>query len=167
MEESINRSLQRDKDTWMTGLEERFALPDCHPSQMSPLALAYVGDAVYELLVRTVLVRTAQEPVQRLHRKSSSLVKAETQSRIIAEIEPLLHETEAAVYHRGRNAKANTKAKNADIVDYRRATGLEALFGYLYLAGETERLQELVRTGLEAVQPDDSPVNHRHPENRG
>ncbi len=116
--------------------------------QYSPLVLAYLGDAVYELMIRTRVVSGGNAPVKSLHKTSSGLVKAETQARLIAAIEPELTETERAVYKRGRNAKAASVAKHATVRDYRVATGFEALAGYLYLSGQYERLTELVDLGI-------------------
>ncbi len=113
------------------------------PAQRSPLELAYLGDTVFDLIVRTRLVCEANEPVNKLNRKATAIVNAENQSRMVEVLEPLFTEEEAAVYRRGRNAKAATHAKNASIQDYRRATGLAAVFGYLYLKGEYARLLEL------------------------
>ena len=118
---------------------------DIHAAQRSPLNLAYVGDSVMDLIVRTELVSSGNEPVHVLHRKASAIVNAANQSRMAGALEPLFTEEEAAVYRRGRNAKAATHAKNASIQDYRRATGLEAVFGYLYLKGDYARLMELYR----------------------
>ncbi len=117
----------------------------------SPLVLAYIGDAVFEVFVRRRLVLAGNEPVNRLHHAASALVKAETQSRMIAGIQELLTEKEAAVYRRGRNAKSHTVAKNASVTDYRRATGFEALMGYLYLDGQQARMLELMEKAVEAV----------------
>ena len=113
------------------------------PVQRSPLELAYLGDTVFDLIVRTRLVCDANEPVNKLNRKATAIVNAASQSRMVEILEPLFTEEEAAVYHRGRNAKAATHAKNASIQDYRRATGLEAVFGYLYLQGKMDRIMEL------------------------
>jgi ribonuclease-3 family protein len=90
--------------------------------------------------------------VNKLNKKTSSIVKAESQSAMIGVIEPMLSEHEEAVYKRGRNAKSYTSAKNASIGDYRRATGFEALMGYLYLSGQYERMMELVKAGLESLE---------------
>ncbi len=142
------------KETLMTelvrSLEEKYALPDFDAKQYSPLTLAYIGDCIYELIIRTLLVRESNAPVNKLHRTASSLVKAETQSEMIGVFEErgLLTEEEELVFHRGRNAKAYTHAKNASIQEYRRATGFEAVCGYLYLKGDVGRLVELVSTGL-------------------
>ncbi|MBQ9063827.1 MAG: ribonuclease III [Blautia sp.] len=114
----------------------------------SPLTLAYLGDAVYEIVVRTALVKKGNCPVNRLNQMASSLVKASAQSAVAASIEPLLSDEEASVYRRGRNAHSYTMAKNASMSDYRRATGVEALVGYLYLQGKTDRILELLKAGL-------------------
>ncbi|MCI6794744.1 MAG: ribonuclease III [Lachnospiraceae bacterium] len=118
------------------------------PEQYSPLTLAYIGDAIYEIYIRTMIVTRANAPVHLLHEKSSALVRAGKQSEIVGILEPLFTEKERQVYHRGRNAKAYTKAKNAGILEYRRATGLEAVMGYLYLKGELDRIRELLAAGL-------------------
>ena len=115
---------------------------------LSPLTLAYIGDAVYEIIVRTIVVENGNAPVNKLNRKVSSIVKAVSQKEAMERIESKLSEEELAVYKRGRNAKSYTSAKNASIIDYRIATGLEALVGYLYLDGRNERLFELVKIGL-------------------
>ena len=114
----------------------------------SPLTLAYLGDAVYELVVRTALVEKGNCPVNRLNKMASDLVKASAQSQMAARIESELTEEEAAVYRRGRNAHSPTMAKHASMGDYRRATGVEALVGYLYLKGDMERVLELMDKGL-------------------
>lgn len=129
-------------------LDEKMELPQIDLREYSPLVLAYMGDAIYELIIRTVLVKHSNCPVQKLHRKASSLVKAEAQANLIERIQPLLTEEEAHVYKRGRNAKSYTKAKNASTIDYRKATGMEALAGYLYLKKDTQRLLDLVWEGL-------------------
>ncbi|MDR2903902.1 MAG: ribonuclease III [Clostridiales bacterium] len=121
-------------------------LKQCAPASAelySPLVLAYIGDAVFELLVRSRVVAGGNRPVNELHRQSASLVKAPTQAAMYHKIEDKLTEEEAAVLKRGRNAKSFTHAKNASITDYRHATGLEALFGYLYLKGNIHRIFEL------------------------
>jgi len=114
----------------------------------SPLTLAYLGDAVYELVVRTALVEKGNCPVNRLNKMASNLVKASAQSQMAARIESELTEEEAAVYRRGRNAHSPTMAKHASMGDYRRATGVEALVGYLYLKGDMARVLELMEKGL-------------------
>lgn len=114
----------------------------------SPLTLAYLGDAVFEIIVRTIIVEHSNAPVNKLHKRSSALVKASSQAEMIKVLEPLLTQEEMAVYKRGRNAKSYTMAKNATMTDYRMATGFEALLGYLYLKQDLNRIIELVRYGL-------------------
>ncbi len=110
---------------------------------MSPLNLAFVGDGVYGLLVREHLTAAGNMPVNRLHRSAVELVCASAQSDAIELLLPLLTEEEEAVYKRGRNAHSASVPRHADPAQYRRATGLEALFGYLYLMGQEQRLREL------------------------
>lgn len=117
----------------------------------SPLALAYLGDGVYELMIRTRVVSHGNMPVNKMNRKTASLVKAPAQAAMIRLLEPELTDEEHAVFKRGRNAKSATTAKNATVIDYRMATGFEALVGYLYLEGRFERLEELVSHGLEKM----------------
>jgi len=111
--------------------------------EFSPLNLAYLGDAVFSLLARTEIMRNGNIPVERLSKNVSGIVKASAQSKMYHILEPLLSEAELSVMKRGRNAKTKSRAKNASVIDYRLATGVEALFGYLYLAGEYARLIEL------------------------
>lgn len=122
------------------------------PSQLSPLVLAYIGDSIYDLVIKTWVIEQGNMQVNKLNKKTSSIVKAESQSAMIGVIEPMLSKHEEAVYKRGRNAKSYTSAKNASIGDYRRATGFEALMGYLYLSGQYERMMELVKAGLESLE---------------
>ena len=136
----------------LAALERIFQLKSSEPSLVSPLVLAYLGDAVFELAVRTILAEQSTASVSQLHRRATQIVKAQNQSKMVAVLEPYFTEEEAKIYRRGRNAKSPTSAKNADIVDYRRATGLETLMGYLYLDRQGERLLELVRIGLTAEE---------------
>ncbi len=133
-------------------IKDIFELKDVEAKQYSPLTLAYIGDAVYEIIIRTILVEHGNAPVNKLHQKASSLVKAQAQANLIHMIEKDLTEEELAVYKRGRNAKSATTAKNASIRDYRTATGLEALIGYLYLDNQMERALRLVKLGLEQTE---------------
>ena len=118
----------------------------------SPLTLAYIGDAVFDIVIRTAVVCHGNTRADRLHRSTSAIVKATTQSRMIDRILPCLSEMEESVYKRGRNAKSKTVAKNAALTDYRKATGLEALVGYLYLDDNIERIMELITIGLAEVE---------------
>ena len=135
-------------ETNLIKLKEAFHLKDQDMRSYSPLTLAYIGDGVYELIIRTILVKKGNCPVNQLHKKASSLVKAGTQSKMMEALEPILTEEELAVYKRGRNAHSPTMAKHATMADYRRATGFEALMGYLYLKEDYSRIVELVRKGI-------------------
>ena len=112
----------------------------------SPLSLAFLGDSVYDTLVREYLLRIANMPVAKLHSAKVKLVCAEFQSEAHSRLEDVLDEKELAVLKRGRNATGNTVPKHADAVEYRRATAVECLFGYLFLLGRTERIYELFDT---------------------
>ncbi len=150
MEESIKRTEELE-NTPQKYLAEKFHLPVHDLKEYSPLTLAYIGDAAYEMVVRTVLVRRANQQVNKLHKMAASLVSAEHQSKMVAVLEEMFTPEEQQVYKRGRNAKAATKAKNASITEYRRATGLEAVMGYLYLKGDYDRIVDLVEMALEKV----------------
>lgn len=135
-------------ETSLKELKELFELKDQDIRSYSPLTLAYIGDGVYELIIRTILVKKGNCPVNRLHKKASSLVKASAQSDIMEVIEEKLTPEELSVYRRGRNAHSPTMAKNATMADYRRATGFEALMGYLYLKEDYSRMITLIRMGI-------------------
>ena len=135
-------------ETNLIQLKELFHLEDQDLRSYSPLTLAYIGDGVYELIIRTILVKKGNCPVNRLHKKASSLVKAGAQSAIMEVIEEELTPEELSVYRRGRNAHSPTMAKHATMADYRRATGFEALMGYLYLKEDYNRMITLVRKGI-------------------
>lgn len=115
----------------------------------SPLTLAYIGDAVYDLIIRTVVVGHANRPANALHHITVKYVSANAQAKIADLLMDRFTEDELAVYKRGRNAKPHTTSKNASVGDYLKATGLEAVMGYLYLTNQTERLLELVKTGID------------------
>ena len=138
-------------ETNLIQLKELFHLEDQDLRSYSPLTLAYIGDGVYELIIRTILVKKGNCPVNRLHKKASSLVKAGAQSAIMEVIEEELTPEELSVYRRGRNAHSPTMAKHATMADYRRATGFEALMGYLYLADRFDRILELTVLGLDGL----------------
>lgn len=135
-------------ETNLMQLKELFHLEDQDLRSYSPLTLAYIGDGVYELIIRTILVKKGNCPVNRLHKKASSLVKAGAQSAIMEAIEEKLTPEELSVYRRGRNAHSPTMAKHATMADYRRATGFEALMGYLYLKEDYTRMLTLIRMGI-------------------
>ena len=117
----------------------------------SPLALAYIGDAVYELIIRTRVISHGSTQVNKMHKKSADLVKAQTQANLFKVLEEELTGEELSAYKRGRNAKSVTVAKHAAMIDYRMATGFEALIGYLYLTEQYERMIELVSHGLKKI----------------
>lgn len=120
---------------------------------MSPLVLAYLGDTVYESCIREYLIKqNINKKVNDLHKSAVKYVKAKAQATIIHELESQLTEEELRIYKRGRNQKSNTSPKNADIIDYKHATGFEALIGYLYLNDEKERLQYIVEEGIRIVE---------------
>ncbi|MBR0278284.1 MAG: ribonuclease III [Clostridia bacterium] len=113
------------------------------PKQYSPLVLAYIGDAVYELYVRKMLISKANTQVDKLHKSAISIVKAETQCEAFRKIEQELSEEEMSVFKRGRNTKSSVP-KHATVLEYRIATGLEALVGYIYMTGNKDRLDYLM-----------------------
>lgn len=119
------------------------------PRAFSPLALAYIGDAVFEMMVRLTVMTDGNMPVNRLHKRARDMVNAKAQAEMYFRIREKLTEEEEAVFRRGRNAKSFTVPKHADLMDYRHATGLEALFGYLYLKEDSARAVELFRMGME------------------
>ena len=129
-------------------IKEQYDLPDINPGELAPLILAHIGDAIYEVVIRTINLSKGNRPVEKVHKDAISYVNAKTQAEAADVLLPMLTEEEADIYRRGRNAKANTKAKNASIGDYRKATGFEALMGYLYLKGETDRMLELIKASV-------------------
>lgn len=133
----------------VSSIDRLFGIEDKDIRSFSPLTLAYIGDAVYEIVIRTIIVEKGNAPVNKLHHRASSFVKAAAQKETLETILPLLTAEEEAVYKRGRNAKSYTSAKNANIIDYRIATGFEALIGFLYLEGRNERLLKLIRAGID------------------
>ena len=118
----------------------------CDPKGLNSLALAFVGDGVFDLFVREEIVCSANRPVKELNKLKVERVRCEAQAALFERIEPLLTEEELDIYRRGRNAHTSHTPKNASSSDYHTATGLEALFGYLYLSDRTERIRELIRT---------------------
>lgn len=145
MEESI---------TILDAIKRDFGCKEVDIRTYSPLTLAYIGDAIYDLVIRTIVVERGNSTANKLHRKAVAYVNARVQAMMIDALEDELSEEEESVYHRGRNAKSYTSAKNASVIEYRKATGLEALCGYLYLQGRQERMlylirEAIVRTGME------------------
>ncbi|MCI6666041.1 MAG: ribonuclease III domain-containing protein [Lachnospiraceae bacterium] len=133
-------------------VNEIFNSKEVRPNEYSPLALAFIGDSVFDLVIKSVIVEKANCQVNKLQNKTSKIVRATTQALIVDALKDVLTEEEANIYRRGRNAKPYTKAKNASYSEYCKATGLEALVGYLYLKGDTERLVSLIKLGLENAE---------------
>lgn len=129
-------------------IEEVLQLKETDAKMYSPLVLAYIGDCVFDLVIKSMVISKGNKQVHKLHEETSRYVQASAQSKMMRAMQPCLTEEEHAVYRRGRNAKSVSPAKNQSITDYRRATGFEALLGYLYLQKEYGRLMELVKTGL-------------------
>ena len=130
-------------------INEKFDITSKDIRTYSPLTLAYIGDAVYDLVVRSVLVNRGNTAVNNLHKRASAIVKAPAQAAIAASIMEDLTDEEKDIYRRGRNSKPHTKAKNASTIEYLEATGLEAVVGFLYLKGDMDRALNLIRLGLE------------------
>ena len=140
MEESVSRLSRKFRET--------FGLEAIDLRSYSPLTLAYIGDAAYELVIRSIIVEQGNAPVNRLHKRSSCLVKAKAQAEAAVKLMDVFTEEEMAVYKRGRNAHSHTMAKNAEMTDYRMATGFEAVMGYLHLKQDYERMITLVHLGI-------------------
>ena len=127
-------------------IREQFGVADVDVRTYSPLTLAYIGDGIFDLVIRSVVVGKGNTRPNQLHQRTSHIVKAHTQAVMIEYLEPQLTEEELAVYKRGRNAKSAT------MVDYRKATGLEAVMGYLYLTDRFERMVELIKTAVDGLE---------------
>ena len=133
----------------LTKLKQQFQCEEVDIRTYSPLTLAFLGDCIFDLVIRTVIVERGNRAADSLHKQKSEIVKASAQSSMVEAILEDLTEMELTVYRRGRNAKSYTSAKNASISDYRRATGFEALMGYLYLTNQEDRMIELIKTSME------------------
>ncbi|MQN01588.1 MAG: ribonuclease III [Lachnospiraceae bacterium] len=133
----------------ISAIRSTFGIAERDIRTYSPLTLAFLGDGVFEIVIRSIVVAGRNVSPSRLHNASAHIVKAESQRKITEAIEPLLSDDEADILRRGRNAKSYTHSKNASVSDYRMATGFEALLGYLYLLGKDERILFLIKQGLE------------------
>lgn len=142
MEESV---------TILEAIKRDFDCKEIDIRTYSPLALAYIGDAIYDLVIRTIVVERGNTSANKLHRKTVNYVNARIQAQMIEALMDELTEEEQVIYKRGRNAKSYTTAKNASVIEYRKATGFEALCGYLYLTGKQERMLVLVKRAIEMV----------------
>ncbi len=138
--------------TILEAIKREFACKETDLRTYSPLALAYIGDAVFDLVIRTIVVERGNRSAGSLHKSTVNYVNARVQAQMIEALQEELSEEELAVYRRGRNAKPHTMAKNASGAEYRKATGLEALCGYLYLAGRQERMLALIGRAVAVVE---------------
>ena len=144
-------------------------MEEADPKLSSPLVLAYIGDCVFDLIIKMRVVGGGNRQVHKLHEETSRYVQASAQSFMMRAMQEHLTAEEHAVYRRGRNARSVSPAKNQSITDYRRATGFEALLGYLYLNHEYERLTELVTIGLtrmESPQPNEEQPDEACPQEK-
>ena len=132
-------------------IKEQFEIKDTDINTYNPLTLAFIGDSVYETIVRTMVVSKGNKSVNALAKDKNKLVNAKTQSRIAEILTEYYTEEEADIYRRGKNAKTANHSKSAAYGEYHRATGLEAVFGYLYLTGKLDRCLELFKTALEKL----------------
>ena len=132
-------------------IKQQFDIKEVDMRTYSPLTLAYIGDGIYDIIIRSIVVDRANTSANMLHKHTSSMVKAQTQARMIELLEEHLSQEEADIYRRGRNAKSYTTAKNASVADYRKATGFEAVMGYLYLKDDIKRAIELVKLGAQLL----------------
>lgn len=133
-------------------IKEAFLCKEMDVRSYSPLTLAYIGDGIYDLIIRTVVVERGNRPAHKLHKETVRYVNAGAQAAMADILQDIFTEEETAVYRRGKNAKPHTMAKNASPEDYKKATGLEAVFGYLYLQDRLERILELVKEGLQKLE---------------
>ena len=144
----MEKSIGFEYDSYM---HELFQMEEVDIHTYSPLTLAYIGDSIYDLIIKSLVINHGNKQVNKLHNETSRLVQASSQSLMMRTMQEHLTEEEHAVYKRGRNAKSISPAKNQSITDYRRATGFEALLGYLYLKKEWKRMLDLVKIGLDSL----------------
>lgn len=132
-------------------LNAQFGIESKDIRTYSPLTLAYIGDAIFDVIIRSILVNKGNTAVNKLHKRASDIVKAGTQAAFVKALMDDFTEEEADVYRRGRNSKPHTKAKNATTMDYLDATGFEAVVGYLYLTDNMDRICELIELGIKKL----------------
>lgn len=138
--------------TFLDSIKNEFDVEEVDVKTYSPLTLAFIGDCVFDLVIRTIVVGRANRQPEKLHKLKANIVKAKTQADMVVALLPELTEEEEGYYRRGRNAHSYSSAKNATIGDYRKATGFEALLGFLYLTNQNDRILELTKLGLERVE---------------
>lgn len=143
MEESLS---------FLEELHKAFGKPDVDIRTYSPLTFSFIGDSVFEMIIRTLIVEKGQRAVNTLHSHKTKIVCAKTQALMIEAIKDELTEDELSVYRRAKNTKLNSVAKNASLQEYRKATGFEAVCGYLYLEGKTARVVELVKKAIDKLE---------------
>lgn len=157
MEQSVEQNKKQenknlDNFVWEQAgkqFQDFFQLDKVNVRAYSPLALAYVGDTVFDMIFRTIVVSRHNMAAHKYHKKVCAYVSAVAQSEMVEKIQDCLTDEELDIYKRGRNSKPYNKAKNASVMEYQRATGLEALIGYLYLDGRMGRILELMKLGME------------------
>ena len=133
---------------WESYMRREFEMKEVNIDSYSPLTLAYIGDSVYDLIIKSLVINEGNKQVKKLHQETSHMVQASAQSEMMRVIQGVLTEEEHAVYRRGRNAKSVSPARNQSLTDYRRATGFESLMGWLYLKSDWMRIIDLVKIGL-------------------
>ena len=138
--------------TFLDDIRKEFNVEEVDIRTYSPLTLAFIGDCVFDLVIRSIVVGRANSQPEKLHKRKANVVKATTQAAMAIALYDELTETEQEYYRRGRNAHSHSSAKNASIGDYRKATGFEALLGYLYLTNQNERILELTKSGLKKLE---------------
>ena len=133
---------------WESYMRREFEMKEVNIDSYSPLTLAYIGDSVYDLIIKSLVINEGNKQVKKLHQETSHMVQASAQSEMMRVIQGVLTEEEHAVYRRGRNAKSVSPARNQSLTDYRRSTCFEALMGWLYLKSDWKRIIDLVKIGL-------------------
>lgn len=145
MEESLNEL------TILSQVRKEFGIEGVDIRTLSPLTLAYIGDAVFEIIIRTLIVEQGQRSTRTLHRHTIQVVCADTQAKMIEAVYENLTENEQEIYRRGKNTRINSSAKSSSLQNYRKATGFEALCGYLFLQDNTVRVIQIVKQAIEAA----------------
>lgn len=145
----MDKSVGFEFDSYM---QEIFEMQEVDINSYSPLTLAYIGDSIYDLIIKSIVINQGNRQVNKLHKETSGYVQASAQSLMMRTMQEHLTDEERAIYKRGRNAKSVSPAKNQSLNDYRRATGFEALLGYLYLKKEWKRMLDLVKIGLDSMK---------------
>lgn len=148
----MEKGIEWEFDSYM---QEIFQMQEVDARIYSPLALAYIGDCIFDLVIKSLILNEGNKPVQKLHKETSRYVQASSQSKMMRRLQEELTEEEHQIYKRGRNSKTVSPAKNQTVTDYRRATGFEALIGYLYLNREYRRMLELVKLGIDSLNEEE------------